>query len=340
MVKASGHDVPSSVATFAQRLSQRVRAALPRWEWTWHPERRSSHEELQRDLAKNGIPEWPFLWPLEEAFGGVEVRLAGWDLSFGVFPDAPALKQANLLDQHGQSRFVALGDWGNDILVGDQEGRVYVLEESGVLTPSDSSFESFLEHHAMSMSFIDWCPTAFTLHVVPTNVAALLAEIRSVPPVIEASNEFHRWWRNDSLTLFEWGALGEQDPRGAIWSKTLTDLVEAIDHAARLCPTMELQPIPSYDDAHKEILSIEEVRARAPGVESLRARAGARRFPLIGRPSKFPGKPPSTGDVWISGEGDTLRIDVLEQREGDVVNYWEVTPTGSHALLMSYYGKG
>lgn len=337
MVETSAHDVPSSVAAFAQRLSPRARAALPRWEWAWHPERRSSHEELQRDLARNGIPEWPFLWPLEEAFGGVEVRLAGWDLSFGIYPEAPWLKRAGLVDEHGQGRFVALGDWGNDILVADAEGRVYVLEESGALTATDSSFESFLEHHAMSMSFADWSPNAFEVHFTPKATGSALAEQLGVPLVVEASNAFHRWWQNDSLTLFEWG---EEDSRGALWSKNLTDLARAVDDAARLCPSLKIKPIPSYDDAHKEILEVAEIRARAPTVSALVARPGARRIELLGEPSLHRGKPPSTGDVWISGEGEALRFDVLERREGDVVNYWALTPTGSHALLMSCYGKG
>lgn len=337
MANRSSQDVPPSVIAFAERLSHRVRAALPRWEWTWHPERRYSREELQQCLAKSGIPEWPFLWPLEEAFGGVEVRIDWEDLRFGIDAEHPYMKRADPVDEHHKIQFVSIGDWGHNELLLDSTGRLYFLEESGVLTATEVSFEGFLEHHAMSMSFVDWCPTSFTLYFLPKDVATALAEDHGVPPVVEASNEFHRYWRNDSLTLFE---SGEQGTRGAVWAKTLTDLVEAIDTAADLCPTLELQPIPSHDDAHKEILKVEEIRARAPSVEALRARAGARRFELIGEPSIFPGKPPSTGDVWISGEGETLRIDVLERREGEVVNYWQLTPTGSHALLMSTYGRG
>jgi len=337
MVESSSHEVPPSVATFAQRLSPRVRAALPRWEWTWHPERRSSHEELQCDLAKNGFPEWPFLWPLEEAFGGAVVELGGWQLSFGIAADHPYFERANLVDEHGQSRLVTLGDWGNDILVADAEGRVYVLEESGALTANDSSFESFLEHHAMSMSFVDWSPLVFEVYFTPKVTATALAEQLGVPAVVEASDACHRWWQDDALTLFEWG---EQDLRGVIWSKTLTELVKAIDAAVQICPTLKVTPVPSYDDAHKEILEVGEIRARAPSVSALAARPGARRVELLGEPSIFKGKPPSTGDVWISGKGETLRIDVLERREGEVVNYWELTPTGSHALLISTYGRG
>lgn len=337
MAATSIHDVPPTVAAFAQRLSPRLRAALPHWEWTWHPEWRFPREELQRRLAEKGIPEWPFLWPLDEAFAGAQLELAGWELTFGIAAGLPYVKRERLVDEHDQIRLVPIADYGNDILVADAEGRVYVLEESGALTASDSSFESFLEHHAMSMSFVDWSPITFEAHFTPKETATALAEHLGVPPVIEASDAHHRWWRDNTLTLFEWG---EQDPRGALWSKTLTDLVKGIDAAAHLCPTLKIKPNPSYDDEHVEILAVEEIRARAPAASTLAARPGARRVELIGEPSLHKGKPPSTGDVWISGEGETLRIDVLERREGEVVNYWQLTPTGSHALLMSWYGKG
>lgn len=337
MANRSSHDVPPSVIAFAQRLSHRVRAALPRWEWTWRPEWRFPREELQRRLADKGIPEWRFLWPLEEAFAGVQVRIAGEDLKFGITTALPHTRREELVDDHDQIQFVPIADWGNDELLVDASGRLYLRAELGALTAIDASFESFLEYQAMSLSFIDWCPVSFTLYFLPKTVATALAENRAVPPVIEASNEFHRYWRNESLTLFEGG---DQGTRGALWAKTLPDLVEAIDTAANLCPTLELQPIPSYDEPHVEILEVEEIRARAPGLEAFRTRAGARRFPLLGRPSIFQGKSPSTGDVWISGEGETLRIDVLERRDGEVVNYWQLTPAGSHALLMSRYGKG
>ncbi len=337
MVEPNSHDVPPSVAAFLEKLSPRVRAAWSHWEWTWHPEWRTPREEFQQDLAKNGIPEWPFLWPLEEAFGGMEVRLAGWDLRFGIWADSPALKKPTFIEKYGKNRFVLIGGWGDNALLSDETGRIYVLDESGVLTLNDSSFESFLEHHAMSPSFEDWSKVEFEVQYTPKGTAALLAEKFSIPAVVEASDECHKWWRNDHFTLFEWG---EQDPRGVVWSTNLPDLAKAMDAAIQLCPTLQIKPEPSYKDEHKEVLPVEEIRARAPSVETLSTRPFARRFELIGEPSIYPEKPPSTGDVWISGEGESLRIDVLERREGEVVNYWEVTHKGTHALLISFYGKG
>ncbi len=337
MVERTSHEVPPSVLAFAQRLSPRVRAALPHWEWTWHPEWRFPREELQRRLTEKGIPEWPFLWPLEEAFAGVEVRLMGRDLTFGITAELPHSDRKQLIDEHDQIRFVPIAGWGDDALLLDATGRMYLREETGVLGAIDLSFESFLESQAMSTSFIDWSPNTFSTYFSPRTVATALAADRGAPAVVEASNEFHRWWRNDSLTLFEWG---DKDTLGALWAKTLVDLVAAIDAAALICPAIELQPLASRDGADIEELYMEEVQARAPGVETLRARAGARRFPLVGKPSIYEGKPPSTGDVWISGEGESLRIDVLERREGNVVNYWQLTPGGSHSLLMSRYARG
>jgi hypothetical protein len=43
--------------------------------------------------------------------------------------------------------------------------------------------------------------------------------------------------------------------------------------------------------------------------------------------------------VWISVEGDELRIDVLERRDAELVNHWRLTPEGSSALLSSRYGR-
>lgn len=337
MADRGNHGVPPSVDAFAQRLSSRGRAALRRWEWQVRAERRFPHEELQRRLADKGIPEWPFLWPLEEAFAGVEVQIGWEDFCFGITTALPHTEREELVDEHDRIRFVNVASWGERELLLDAAGRVYERTEPGAASPIDASIESFLEHHAMAESLVDWCPVHFTLYFLPRSVAAALADRSGVPPVIEASNDFHRWWQSDSLTLFAWP---HEDTRGALWAKTLGDLVAAIDAAADICPGLEVQPLPSFDDAHKEVLGVGEIRARAPGVESLRARAGARRLPLLGRPSIHEGKPPSTGDVWISGEGETLRIDVLERREGEVVNYWELTPEGSHALLMSFYGKG
>jgi hypothetical protein len=337
MVKGRSHDVPPSVAAFAERLSHRVRAALPRWEWAWHPEWRSSREELQQDLDKNGIPEWPFLWPLEDAFAGAQVELGGWDLSFGISAEDSWIERAKLSDKHDQMRFVSIADYGNDILVADATGRVCQLAEDGTLTALAPSFESFLEYHAMSTWFADWSPTLFSADLLPRTAGSAVAAHLGVPPVPEAFNDIFRWWQDDTLTLFTW--VNDDLPAMA-WAKTLVGLVKGIDAAAHFCPTLKIKPNPSYDDQHKEILNVEEIRARAPSVETLAARPGARRIELIGEPSIFPGKPPSTGDVWISGEGETLRIEVLERREGEVVNYWQLTPTGSHALLMSTYGHG
>ena len=336
MVKGRSHEVPPSVAAFAQGLSPRVQAALPQWEWAWKPKWRLPREDLQRALAEKGIPEWPFLWPLEEALAGVLVRIGAEDLSFAITAALPYTDRKRLVDEHDNIRFAPIADWGNDILVADAAGRVYVLTELGVLTLIEPSFESFLENQAMSTAFADWSPTLFTAYLMPKTVASAIAAELSVPPVPEVFNEIYRWWQDDRWTLHEGADL---DTPSVLWGKTLTDLVEGLDAAARLCPGLQVNPIPSYDDAHKEILKAEEIRARAPSVETLAARPGARRIELIGEPSIFPGKPPSTGDVWISGEGDTLQIEVLERREGEVVNYWKLTPTGSHALLISYYGK-
>lgn len=337
MVESVDNEVPGPVAAFAGRLSPRVRAALPRWEWTWHPERRSSREELRRDLAAAGLPEWPFLWPLEEAFGGVEVVIGGSELRFGIAAEASYIKRAKLVDEHGRARFVALGEWGNDLLVADAMGRVSTLTENGVLTEADPSFEGFLENQAMSDALATWSEVLFTAHLMPKTVASEVAGRMGIPPVPEVFNDLYRWWQDDGHTVYEGRDVGTPS---AVWGKTLSHLVEVLDAAARGCPTLTVRPVPSYEDAHKEILGVEAIRARAPSVETLAARAGARRFELLGEPSIFPGKPPSTGDVWISGEGETLRIEVLERREGEVVNFWEVTPTGTHALLMSWYGKG
>jgi hypothetical protein len=336
MAEADSHGVPPSVARFAQRLSPRARAAFSRLEWTWRPEWRTSRQELREDLARHHIPEWPFLWPLEEAFGGVEVRLAGWDLRFGIWAGSAVLQQAKLGQEQGEARFVVLADWGNGSLLSDETGQVYLLRESGALSLSDRSFECFLEHHAMSLTFDDWSKTTFEAFVMPKAAIRALAEELRVPVVVEATDECHRWWRDDLFTLLEWG---EQDPRGVVWSKTLQGLVRALDETARLDPDLCVKPLPSYADEHKEILTAEEIRARAPDESALSTRPSARRIELLGEPPLFTGEPPSTGDVWLSGEGEGQRIDVLERRAGEVVNYWEVTPRGTHALLRSSYGR-
>jgi len=258
----------------------------------------------------------------------------GWDLRFGITAKLPHSERKDLVDEHDQLRFVPVADFGNDSLLIDATGRLYLLEESGARTAIEPSFESFLEDKAIATEI--WSPTIFSTYFSPKAVAPALAVSLRVPPVVEVSNEFHRWWQDDSLTLFEWG---EGDLPAAIWTKTLADLVAAIDAAAHICPAIELQPIASHEKEDVEELYMDELQARVPSMESLRAQPFARRFPLIGKPSIYQGKPPSTGDVWISGEGETLRIDVLERREGNVENYWQLTPTGSHSLLLSRYAR-
>lgn len=335
MAEGSIHDVPPSVLAFAERLSPRVRATLGQWEWTWHPERRFPREELQRRLAEKGIPEWPFLWPLEEAFAGVEVRIAWEDLDFGIARELPRFERKHLLDEDGQIRFVPVGSWDIYAILLDAAGRMYLFDAPDQLTAVEPSFESFLEDKAMATEI--WSPISFSAHLAPKTAVAAFARERGIPPVVEASNELHRWWQDEALTLFE---PGEGDLPAAIWAKTLAGLVEAIDTAGQLESALELRPQPSYEEEDIEVLGKEELRARAPTVESLRARAGARRFPLLGTPSIYEGDPPSTGDVWLSGQGETLQIDALERRQGELYNYWQLTPGGSHALLSSRYGKG
>jgi hypothetical protein len=336
MVRKLSSDVPPSVHQFTRRLSLRAQTAVSHWQWLLHPDRRFSHEELTRLLAEKGIPEWPFLWPLEEAFGGVELEMNMNDLDLGIANNLRYFDREELIDEHGQIRFVPMGSRGIYTIFLDASERMYLFHVPNDLMLIDASFESYLENQAMSTSLAAWASQLFIGYFSPKLVSSALASERAVQPVIEASNEFHRWWQDDTWTLYEPGDNG----RGTIWARSLSDLVSAIDAASHVEPRIEVKPRPSYEEEHMEVLSKDRIAARAPEPESLRARPGARRFTLLGEPSIYPGKPPSTGDVWISGEGDDLRIDVLERRHDELVNYWQLTPTGSHALLSSRYGRG
>jgi hypothetical protein len=337
MAEPGESTVPPSVVAFAQRLSARARAALPRWEWEARSGPPPSPEEFSRRLAEHGIPEWPFLWPLEEAFGGIAVRIGWEDLSFGIVRALPYVAREDLLGEDGQVRFVRVGDWGNDQMFVDESGQVYLRAERGPFTAIEPSFASFLEAQAMSAAFADWSPTLFCAHFAPKDAAPALAGALGVPPVDRVCNAFHCWWQDATTTLY---ASSEDDAPAAVWATTLAGLVAALDAAAGLSPGLRVEPVASHDEAHVEVLGAAGVRERAPDEQALATRPGARRLPLLGKPSIYEGKPLSTGDVWISGQGDSLRVDVLERREGQVVNYWQLTPSGSHALLMSRYGKG
>jgi len=326
--------IPASVHAFAKRLSPRAQQMLSRWKWTVRPERRVSHAELQRCLAEKGIPEWPGLWPIEEAFGGTGI--AGLDLDFGVTHLLPYYEREELIDDSTGRVFVPAGEWGSFSVLLGSDGGLYQVTTPDMIEKLEPSFESFLENQAMARSFRTWAPNGFVADLSPGFVAPALATQRAVPPVTEASNEFHRWWQDGTWTLFEAGENGA----AVIWAKTLEGLVAAIDAAADIEPRFDVRPRPSYEQEHITELTTDEVAALAPTLEHIRSRSGARRFALLGEPSIYEGKPPSTGDVWISGEGETLQIEVLERREGKVVNYWQLTPNGSHALLMSRYGKG
>ncbi|MEZ4302397.1 MAG: hypothetical protein R3B70_46145 [Polyangiaceae bacterium] len=334
MGNSSDQGVPAEVRAFAERLSGRVRAALPLWEWAWHPEWRVSREEFQQALAEHGVPEWPFLWPLEEAFAGADVDLGAGELKMGIAADLPYSSRARLVDEDGQLRFIALSDWGNDTLVLDAKGRVCVLEELGQVLVMAPSFESFLEYHALSKLLRD---DLFSAHIVPRTAAADIALRLGVPPVPEAYNDVFRWWQDKDVTLFAWV---EHDLPAAVWTTTLEGLARVLDAAAEVCPGVKIKPIPSYAKEHVQILPVEEIRARAPSEATLSSRPGARRVELLGEDSVHPGKAPSTGDVWISGEGESLQVEVLERHEGEVVNFWRLTPRGSEALLRSTYGNG
>src|SRR5678815_642391 len=80
MAKKDLDGPPPSVLAFAAHLSPRAQRAIRAWGWTLDEGMRCSHEEFRRRLAQQGFPEWPFLWPLEEAFGGVE----GMGVEFGI----------------------------------------------------------------------------------------------------------------------------------------------------------------------------------------------------------------------------------------------------------------
>src|SRR5262249_30826742 len=150
MVKGRTHDVPPSVVAFAEHLSPRVRAALPHWEWTIREEQRFPHEELQRRLAEKGISEWPFLWPIEEAFAGVRVEMNWNDLEIGITENLDSFDRGELIDEHGRARFVPIGDWRIYTIFLDALGRMYLFHVPDDLTLIDASFEACLEDQAMS----------------------------------------------------------------------------------------------------------------------------------------------------------------------------------------------
>lgn len=328
--------VPPSVRGLAGRLSPRAQAAMGTWRWHVDEEKRHSREELARRLAEKGAPEWPCLWPVEEALAGVEVRLGGFDLEIGIAANLPHFDREELVDEHDRIRFVPAGYWGIYTLFLDEAGRLYLFHVPDELVPLEPSFESFFEQQAMMASFRVWAPHGFAADLSPGNLAPRLAAERAIPLVAEASNEFHRWWQDDAWTLFEPASGGV----ATVWAKTLGDLVSALDTAARIEPTFEARPRPPASPAHIEELPAGEVAARAPSLETLRSWPGARRVALLGQPSIHEGKPPSSGDVWISGEGETLRMDVLERCGDELRSCWQLTPGGSHALFTSRYARG
>jgi hypothetical protein len=336
MAEAQGNDIPETVRVFGTRLSARAQQALGEWSWVVHPERRLSQEELRSRLAEKGIPEWPWLWPIEQAFGGVEARIAGFDLDFGIAHILPHYQSEELIDERTGALFVPAGNWGSFSVFLGADGGLYQATTPETMEKVEPSIESFLESQAMSTSLATWAPRLFVAYFFPKLVVPALAAECTVPAVTEASNEFHRWWQDDVWTLYEPG----DDGRSAVWAKSLSGLVSAIDAASRIDPQLEVKPRPSYEEEHVEVLPKEQIATHAPTVDSLHMRRGARRFTLLGEPSIYPGKPPSTGDVWVSSESDDLRIDVLERRDGELVNYWQLTPAGSHALLSSRYGRG
>jgi hypothetical protein len=297
---------------------------------------RFPREELRARLAEKGIPEWPFLWPLEKAFGGVEVRIGWSSLHFAITYNLAYYRREELTDEGGRVRFVPLGEWESYSAMLGEDGGIYFVATPDRIERMAPSFEGFLEHQAMLTSFRAWAPKGCAALLSPGSVAPMLANEYSIPPVREASSELHKWWQDDCWTLY--ATVPERS--GMIWARALPDLARAMEAATRITPILEVHPQPSYEDEHVEVLTKDEIAARAPTPESLRARHGARRFDLLGEPSIYKSKPPSTGDVWVSGEGDDMRIDVLERREGEVVNYWQITHEGSHALLSSRYGRG
>jgi hypothetical protein len=335
MVSDATTPAPPSMLAFSEHLSERARTAVRTWKWHIDDRRRVSRDELARLLAEKGVPEWPFIWPLESAFAGAEVRLEGNDLEVGIAENIGNFDREDLVDENGRIRFVPLGYWGIYTIFLDAHGKMYLFHVPDDLTLIDSSFESFLENQAMRASLATWGPRLFVAYLSSPLMAPALAKERAVPPVVEASNEFHRWWQDDLWTLHQPG----DDGWSVVWARDLSGLVLALDTANRIEPRVEVKPRPSYDDEHVETLSRDQIAARAPAVEDLRARPGSRRFILLGEPSIYKGKPPSSGDVWVSGEGGELRIEVLERRDGELVNYWQLTPEGSHALLSSRYGR-
>lgn len=336
MAEAQGNDVPETVRVFGTRLSARAQRALGQWSWRVHPERRLSHEELRSRLADKGIPEWPWLWPIEQALGGVEARIAGCDLDFGIAHLLPHHEREELVDERTGALFVPAGTWGSFSVFLGADGGLYQATTPETMEKIEPSIEGFLEDQAMRTSLATWAPRLFVADFSPEGVVSALATKCAVPAVTEASNEHHRWWQDDVWTLYE----PSDDGRSAVWAKSLSGLVSAIDAASRVDPQLKVKPRPSYEEEDVEVLPKEQIAARAPSVDSLRGRHGARRFALLGEASIHEGKPPSTGDVWVWGEGDDLRIDVLERRDGALVGYWQLTPAGSHALLSSRYGGG
>jgi hypothetical protein len=326
---------PASVVAFArERLSARAQAALGTWRWSLDEEQRLPREELTRRLAEKGIPEWPFLLPIEEAFAGVCVRFSGFDLEIGIAHELPLYDREELLDEDGKVRFVPAGYWGIYSVFLDAEGRMFLFHEPDDLVLAEPSLESFFENEAMS--FRIWAPCGFIADLSPGPAAGALAAERGVPPVAEATNEHHRWWQDAAWTLCERPGTAT----AMLWARTLEDLVTALDTAGRLLPDLEVRPRPPHEDKLVETVATEEVAARAPTPEALRARPLARRFTLLGAPSPYEGKPASTGDVWITGEGEDLSVDVLEHRDGALVGYWCLRAGGGRAVLASRLRSG
>jgi hypothetical protein len=328
MAKRRVIGVPPSVQIYALRLSPRAQGILGKWEWEVDDDLRVSHDEFRRLLALKHFPEWPFLWPLEQAFGGTE-----WaQIEFGIADMLSDHDAQDMVDEATGEVFVPAGYNDQLNLCFGRDGGLYTNTSPTTMRRLDASYEGFLEDLAMQMEVNDWLQTGRVLQadLRPRQAAELLSSRRSIPPVPEATNDCHHWWQSDTITVNDDSGEGS----AVVRTRSLNELVSAILRVATEVPDLEVRPFARSleTDGEQRVTSRAELTAQAPAPEALAARPCARRFPL-GQPAYgFSTREYQEGEVWITGSGDDLRVDVLERSFGKLTSWWTIGQTDSRCL--------
>jgi hypothetical protein len=297
------------------RFSPRVGALLQSGHAHRHPDKTCTRADLERLLTERRLPVYEPVLRFEEVYGGIFIEGAGTgdDLQLGSFwrlselaPDSGSA----WCEQDGEV-MVTIGTVYNELCMG-RRGEVCLVGMDDSVIEAGTSFEKYLEEHAMRFWLPRWCSTFLRVDIRPA-LGDTFAKMLRLNLMAEVSDSLNSWWQGEEYIMAEHrGRNDARRGRSYVWARSLDGLGAAIRMASTL-QSIDIGVV-ARDQRSAVIRGAEKDQIVVPG-EPASASAGALRLPYESSDPQF------SGFVELREEPGSIRIEQYRYLQGKLVGW-------------------